>query len=144
MIYSWPHMSVEEISHDGILLALVISHSYRADGLSFFTTTDMPLQLGYMNHPQGHKIIPHVHNVVERQLSQTQEVLIIRSGRTRLDLYDRNKNFVCSRELSAGDIILLANGGHGLEMIEPTEIVEVKNGPYDEKKDKTRFPAPSK
>jgi hypothetical protein len=136
-------MSVEEIRHNGVLLALIISHSFRSDGLSFFTSTDMPLQLGYMNHPEGHKIIPHVHNVVERQLSQTQEVLIVRTGRTRLDLYDRDKNFVCSRELVAGDIILLANGGHGLEMMEPTEIVEVKNGPYDDKKDKTRFTEPA-
>lgn len=132
-------MSVEEIRHNGLLLALLVSREFKSDGLSFFTKTDMPLQLGYMNHPQGHRIIPHVHNVVERQLSQTQEVLIVRSGRTRIDLYDRDKVYVCSRELAAGDIILLANGGHGLEMIEPTEIVEVKNGPYDEKKDKTRF-----
>jgi hypothetical protein len=34
---------------------------------------------------------------------------------------------------------LLAFGGHGFEMIEPTEIIEVKQGPYIGEGDKTRF-----
>jgi hypothetical protein len=44
-----------------------------------------------------------------------------------------------SRILSAGDVILLAFGGHGFEMLEPTEIIEVKQGPYAGDQDKTRF-----
>ena len=41
-------------------------------------------------------------------------------------------------------MILLAAGGHGFEMLEPTEIIEVKQGPYCGDRDKTRFePVPS-
>jgi hypothetical protein len=46
---------------------------------------------------------------------------------------------VDSRVLLTGDVILLAGGGHGFEMLEETEIIEVKQGPYDGDKDKTRF-----
>ena len=44
-----------------------------------------------------------------------------------------------SRILEQGDIILLAYGGHGFEMLEPTEIIEVKQGPYAGENDKSRF-----
>jgi len=36
-------------------------------------------------------------------------------------------------------VILLAFGGHGFEMLEATEIIEVKQGPYAGEQDKTRF-----
>jgi len=36
-------------------------------------------------------------------------------------------------------VILLAFGGHGFEMLAPTEMIEVKQGPYAGDADKTRF-----
>jgi hypothetical protein len=36
-------------------------------------------------------------------------------------------------------VILLALGGHGFQVIESVEIIEVKQGPYAGDKDKTRF-----
>jgi len=44
-----------------------------------------------------------------------------------------------SKILNKGDVILLVNGGHGFEMLEKTEMIEVKQGPYVGDKDKTRF-----
>jgi hypothetical protein len=41
--------------------------------------------------------------------------------------------------LQTGDVILLIQGGHGFEMLEETEIIEVKQGPYAGEQDKTRF-----
>jgi hypothetical protein len=41
--------------------------------------------------------------------------------------------------VDCGDVILLAYGGHGFEMLEPTEMIEVKQGPYAGDNDKTRF-----
>ena len=35
--------------------------------------------------------------------------------------------------------MLLAYGGHGFEMIEDSEIIEVKQGPYLDEVDKIRF-----
>ena len=36
-------------------------------------------------------------------------------------------------------MILLAYGGHGLTMLEESELIEVKQGPYAGEADKTRF-----
>lgn len=41
--------------------------------------------------------------------------------------------------LCAGDVILLSTGGHGFEVIEEIEMIEVKQGPYAGEEDKTRF-----
>lgn len=130
---------IQTIEHKGQVLALILPASYRAEGIKFFTPDDFSQQLAYMRRPTGYVIQPHVHNPVVREVQYTKEVLVIRSGRLRVDFYDDNQVYLESRILSAGDIILLARGGHGFEMLEDCEIVEVKQGPYAGDKDKTRF-----
>ena len=131
---------IEEILHGKVLLALILRAGFRADGIRFFTPDDFSQQLGYMNRPRGYVIPPHVHNAVERNVHYTKEVLFIRSGKVRVDFYDDEQNYLESRILGAGDVILLAFGGHGFEMLEASEMIEVKQGPYAGDADKTRFP----
>ncbi len=93
----------------------------------------------YKRQPQGYVIEPHVHNPVQREVSYTKEVLFIKSGKLRVDFYDDHKNYIESKILITGDVILLSTGGHGFEMLEKSEIIEVKQGPYAGDADKTRF-----
>jgi hypothetical protein len=130
---------IEEITNLGRLLALVVRANYRKEGISFFTPNEFSQQLGYMSRPQGYVIPPHVHNPVVREVLFTKEVLFIKSGKVRVDFYDDEKNYFESRILFQGDVILLAFGGHGFEMLEASEIIEVKQGPYAGDQDKTRF-----
>lgn len=92
-----------------------------------------------MNRSKGYVIAPHRHNVVPREVILTQEVLFIKSGKVRVDFYDDDQTYIKSRVLIQGDIILLAAGGHGFEMLETSEIIEVKQGPYVGERDKVRF-----
>ena len=92
-----------------------------------------------MEHPAGKLIAPHVHNPVPREVQYTQEVLLIRKGRLRVDFYDRRQTYLSSRILEGGDVILLIEGGHGFEVLEDVEMIEVKQGPYAGEQDKTRF-----
>lgn len=129
----------DQITHNNKLLAIIIRADYHREGISFFTPGDFSQQLGYMNRPEGYVIPPHTHNLVERKVDMTQEVLVVRSGKVRVDFYDEERNYLESSVLQSGDIILLAHGGHGFKMLEPTEMVEVKQGPYCGEMDKTRF-----
>ena len=129
----------EQISDNGRLLAVILRTDYRANGIEFFTPSDFSQQLGYMNRPQGYVIPPHVHNAVTRSVQYTKEVLFIKSGKVRVDFYDDDQKYLESRILVAGDVILLAYGGHGFEMLEASEMIEVKQGPYAGEADKTRF-----
>ena len=130
---------IEHITYNNRILSIIIRANYHKAGISFFTPDDFSQQLGYMNRPQGYVIEPHVHNLVERKVDLTQEVLVVRSGKVRVDFYDDDKNYLESRVIQTGDIILLAHGGHGFKMLEPAEMIEVKQGPYCGDKDKTRF-----
>lgn len=134
---------IDRILHKNLELALIVRRSFRSEGISFLTPSAYSQQLGYMNRPAGHVIPPHVHNPVAREVHFTKEVLFIRSGRLRVDFYSDSQDYLESTVLEAGDVILLAFGGHGFEMLEPTEIIEVKQGPYAGDQDKTRFQAVS-
>jgi hypothetical protein len=80
-----------------------------------------------------------VHNSVSREVHFTNEVLIVRSGLVQVDFFSEQRIYLCSRELSEGDIVLLIRGGHGFKMLQATEMVEIKQGPYAGDLDKTRF-----
>jgi len=129
----------EEVINNGKVLAIIIRANFHSNGINFFTPNDFSQQLAYMNREEGYVIPPHLHNNVQHEVKVTQEVLYIKSGKLRVDFYDNSKAYLESRILNAGDVILLAYGGHGFQMVEPTEIIEIKQGPYAGDNDKTRF-----
>ena len=130
---------VEKIIHDNNLHALIVRNNFKSEGINFFTPNDFSQQLGYMSRAKGYVINPHVHNPVSREVLYTKEVLFIKSGKVRVDFYTENKDYLESKILYTGDIILLAIGGHGFEVLEDAQIIEVKQGPYAGDLDKTRF-----
>lgn len=134
---------IQRITHLGKELALIIRHTFHKEGIEFLTPSTYSQQIGYMNRPAGYVIAPHVHNPVPREVQFTKEVLFIKSGKLRVDFYADDQTYLESTILNAGDVILLAFGGHGFEMLEATEIIEVKQGPYAGDADKTRFQAVS-
>ena len=130
---------IQNVMHNEKLLSVIIRANYEKDGIEFFTPDDFSQQLAYMKRPKNYVIPPHIHNAVSREVQYTQEVLYIKSGKVRVDFYDDNKNYLQSTILNKGDVVLLAFGGHGFEMIEESEIIEVKQGPYAGEMDKIRF-----
>lgn len=132
---------IEQIFHNDRLQAIIIPSTFNAPGVHFFTPPELSQQLAYMRHPAGMEIPPHLHSPVAREVNFTQEVLFVRSGRLRVDFYDDERNYLQSRILEGGDTILLAAGGHGFEVLEELEMIEVKQGPYTGERDKVRFSA---
>lgn len=130
---------IETITSEDNLLALIISHEFRKPGVTFFTPDNLSQQLAYMRHPKGKVIQPHIHNLVIREVQYTQEVLLIKQGKLRIDFYNEQQEYLLSRLLESGDLVILVKGGHGFEVVEEVEMIEVKQGPYLGKRDKTRF-----
>lgn len=129
----------EQIIVNDMLVAIIIRNEYHEEGIRFFSPSNFSQQLGYMSRPRGYIIPPHVHNPVPREVQFTKEVLFVKSGKIRVDFYDDAQIYFESRILNKGDVILLAFGGHGFEMLESSEVIEVKQGPYAGDVDKTRF-----
>ncbi len=130
---------IQKITHQTLQLAIIIRNNFRKEGIEFFTNDNDSQQLGYMNRPKEYSIAPHRHNLVQREVHLTQEVLFIKSGKVRVDFYSNTQEYLQSEILEAGDVILLADGGHGFKMLEDSEIIEVKQGPYCGEQDKVRF-----
>ena len=130
---------ITEVRNRGETIAIIISGDFSEPGIHFFTPNSFSQQLAYTHHPTGKIIPPHVHNPVPREVEFTLEVLFLKRGRLRVDFFDEKQNYLESRILVGGDVILLSKGGHGFEVLEEIEMYEVKQGPYAGEADKTRF-----
>jgi hypothetical protein len=124
-------MKVERIEERNITLALVIRDEYWKEGLNFVSSDEDYQQVGIWEYNKGKKLEPHIHLVAPREVLRTQEVVFVKDGRVRADIYTEKEEFLKSVELKKGDVIILLNGGHGYEILEDhTRVLEVKNGPY--------------
>ncbi|GFI19314.1 hypothetical protein IMSAGC009_04494 [Lachnospiraceae bacterium] len=130
---------LEQIKKKDKLLAVVIRNNYTCEGIDFITPNEYSQQVAYMHHPDGKVIEAHIHNLVHRNVVMTQEVLVIKRGKLRVDFYDDYEDYLESIILSAGDVILLISGGHGFTVLEEVEMIEVKQGPYSGDADKKKF-----
>jgi mannose-6-phosphate isomerase-like protein (cupin superfamily) len=127
------------VIHGGKTLGIILRREFEKPGIHFLTPDEFSQQLAYMKHPAGKIISPHIHNEVQREVFFTQEVLIIKKGVLRVDFYTDQQQYLESYLLRSGDVILLIRGGHGFQILEEVEMLEVKQGPYVGHQDKVRF-----
>jgi hypothetical protein len=130
---------IEKIIYQHLTFAIIVRRNYSKNGIEFFSNDTDSQQLGYMKRPAGYEIIPHRHNLIKREVHLTQEVLFVKYGKIRADFYTDDQVYIKSTILNTGDVILLSNGGHGFTMLEESELIEVKQGPYCGDMDKIRF-----
>lgn len=130
---------VERIGRDGRPLAVIIRAAYRPDRTTFLTPPEFKQQVGFVVYRAGEEIGRHVHVPIPRRLVGTSEVLVLKTGRCLIDVYDEDRTPVATRELLPGDVMLMVGGGHGFRMLEDTVFLEVKQGPYTGLDEKERF-----
>lgn len=130
-------MSIEFYGEASNPTAIVIRASYKVEGIKFFSPPDYSQQIGLMTRPSGYSVPAHIHNHIERVITSTQEVLIIRRGGCVVTLYNSKGESQDQINLTDGDAILLAHGAHKIDMLTECEILEIKQGPYAGKFDKT-------
>ena len=127
------------ISSGSAILCYIMRSGSLPAATEFVTPPDATLQVGYIVHPRGHEIARHMHRPQERLIIGTAEVLLVQRGRCEMDFYDNNRHLVATRELRAGDIVVLLDGGHGFRMLEDTVLLEIKQGPYPGLVEKENF-----
>ena len=129
----------EVISWEGAPLAYVIRASLAPEATTFLTPREFKQQVGFVVYPERGEVERHVHRQLHRELTGTSEVLVVRSGRCEMDVYNDAQELVATRELRQGDVMLMVGGGHGFRMLEDTVFLEVKQGPYTGIDEKERF-----
>lgn len=124
-------MKTEKIMDGDQELAIVVRGVDWEEGLNFVSADGDYQQVGTWGYDKGKVLNPHIHLVAPREALRTQEVVFIRDGRIRADIYGIDKKFLKSVELRKNDAIILLTGGHGYEILDDhTRVLEVKNGPY--------------
>jgi len=122
---------IEKIINNNCVLAIIIRSDFNTEGITFFTPPEFPQQLGYMNRPKGYVINTHKHSPVEQTINQSFETLIVKSGRVKVFIHDECDELFGEIIIAKGDIMQLAGFGHGFEMLENSELIEIKQGPYN-------------
>ncbi len=129
----------EKIQKGGQVFAIVIRRNFSKPGVHFFTPGEFSQQLGMLVHGRGKVVDRHRHKLVRREILRTQEVLVILSGKVKIQIFDDEGSLLRTLILKQGDSILLATGGHRVEVLEKARILEVKQGPYAGFDDKEYF-----
>ena len=123
--------TIEIKDGDLILARHVPAGAVWREGLNFFSQDSEFIQVGVWGYKAGKELKAHIHNVVKREVPLTQEVLFVRQGRIRANIYNTSEKKIAGIEVAAGDIIILLRGGHGYDILEDdTQVLEIKNGPY--------------
>ena len=129
----------EEIKEGDKIFAIVLKNEFCKPGVNFFTPSEFSQQLGALIHEKGKRVNRHRHKLVKREIFRTQEVLVLLKGRIKVDIYSDEAHVLKSVIMNPGDTILLARGGHSVEILESAKIIEVKQGPYPGFDDKEYF-----
>ena len=131
---------IKNITHKKKILAIIIKGNYLSKkGINFFTNPKLNQQVAYMNHPANHLIQPHIHKNRLRKIRGSTEVLIILDGVLQINFFDNKKKYIFSKTIKKNDIVILLSGGHGFKVKKNCKMIEVKQGPYSEIEDKSKF-----
>lgn len=125
-------MNIKKIIYKNELLGIRIRDI--SHGSVPITDGGEPLQLVTLKHPKGAYLKAHIHTPKKRVTNSLQECLIVKKGRVKLDLYGHDKKFHKYLYLKPGEVFVLAKGGYGIQLMEDSELIEVKNGPFKEDK----------
>ena len=121
---------IEHITSSGRPVCYIIRAELSPKETTFLTPQTSNLQVGFVVYGAGGEIARHVHKPIERHITGTSEVLVVKKGRCQIDIYNDERELIATRDLRKGDLMLMVGGGHGFRMLEETVLLEIKQGPY--------------
>lgn len=120
----------ESVDREGVRYAEIIWADSSAVITQFCSPDASSMQLGIVAHGAGFVEAPHYHKEVTRNIKDLQQVLFVKKGSLRVKFFEPTGSLFHQVDLKVGDTILLVNGSHSIEMLEDTECVSVKQGPF--------------
>jgi len=130
---------LEIIQAGGQIFCYIVRRSFCPSHTTFITPPEARQQVGFIVYPADSTIKRHSHKALERHLVGMSEVLVVRTGHCRIEVYDDDHQLVAARDLYENDVALMVGGGHGFKIVEDTVLLEIKQGPYLGVNDKEVF-----
>ena len=132
-------MKIKKILNSNKIISIIIPRDYKNEGVNFLTNESLPLQLALITSSANSEAKKHFHPEYKRVIKQTIECIFIKKGKVMIFFYNDKKDLIDQYLASNGDVIFFITGGHGIQYIEDSEIVEIRQGPYNNKFDKKFF-----
>ena len=121
---------VRVVKNGGKVLAIFVRKGLSVDQARFLTDPDDILQMGVFDRQAGYVVPAHRHLDLLVKTQKSAEFLYIEKGKAKVTVFDDAWSPVAEETVSGGDFLLFLDGGHSVEMLEPTRFIEVKQGPY--------------
>ena len=132
-------MDIIKIQDDKEIIALIVPYNYFSSGVNFLTSSDSTMQLAIITEEQGHETKKHFHPDFERKISKTMECIFVKFGKLSIDFYDNNEKYIDNYIALTGDVVFIMHGGHFIKYLQKSEIIEIRQGPYNKEFDKIFF-----
>ena len=126
---------LEKVIIDGRLNALIIRKGTDVKTSTFFSPSDLFLQMMIFKRETGFIEAPHYHKRIIRKVDRVEQFLYLLSGEMKAFFYNKKKMLNKTKILKKGDALLLISGIHGLKMIKTCKAISVKQGPFFGDKD---------
>jgi hypothetical protein len=131
-------VSVEEIRDlQGNLLCVHSKHLIGDKVTDFWNLDNSALELGLMHRGPSNPVDLHRHSMrLSPRSFRTHEVLIQLDGKMVISIFTDEGRFVREIESFGKSITLFIQGAHKIDFPVLTNIIEIKNGPFQGEKDK--------
>lgn len=121
---------ITEIKSGNKIFAVVIDLASAKEGSFPVTHPSWPLQLLLMKRKKGYVVKKHMHKKILKFSKQPQEALVVIRGAIEASIFDRKGKFLAKKNISAGQCLLIVDGGHEVKITKNALIYAFKDGPH--------------
>ena len=119
------------------IYAEIIRSKIKSNKTRFFSDSKSSFQFGFVAHEKGYTENPHYHKKILRKIKDCQQVLFIQKGKVAIKFYNKKKQIIKKIIVKKGDSINIIQGFHSIKMLQNSQCLTVKQGPFiSEKMDK--------
>jgi hypothetical protein len=122
--------NIERIETGGVTFAEVIRADTKVETSTFVSRPDSSFQMGLLAHHAGFVEPVHYHRKITRHIDDLQQFLVVQSGKIAITFHADDGALLREVVLGPGDAILLVHGAHSLRMLEDSQCLSVKQGPF--------------
>lgn len=110
--------------------AEVIRAKTKSMKTKFFSDSKSSFQFGFVSHKKGYIENPHYHRKIKRVINDCQQVLFVQKGKIKVKFFNEKKKLIKNILIKKGDAINIVQGIHLIKILENSQCITVKQGPF--------------
>lgn len=121
---------ITEIKSGGEIFAVIADLESIQEGTSPVTDPAWSIQLLLMKRKKDHVVAKHTHKKITKTTEQPQEAIVVIKGVIEASIFDGKGDLIEKKNVTAGQCLLLVQGGHEVRIIEDALMYAFKDGPF--------------